>query len=411
MSRVEFVAPPFAGHLYPMLPLARAALDAGWEVAVLTGEAKHAAVRAAGLAPVDLKSVPAGALEAIADTGSRVGSSPRKLLNQFGENLRMLPAIAAELEARWRAARPHAIVADSVAPVAGLVAERLEIPWITTIATPFALENRSGVPAYCGGWSPGGWPGRDAVGRMAIRAFKRFAVAWFRKEFAALGGRFPYRSDGTEAIYSSRAILGFGISELEFPRDWPHGFTMIGPVVESPGDPPPVEYPDRPRVLVTTGTHLPWAKATLASDAARLARAFPETAFVVSLGDASAPALPPPAPNVTVLPYVPYHRDIGRFDAVVHHGGAGITYAAILAGVPSVAVPHDYDQFDFAARLSYSGAGLRASTIAGAGPALARILTQGRTPALAELQAAALRYQPAATFLSHLNLCVPAPTR
>ena len=34
---------------------------------------------------------------------------------------------------------PDLVVADSVAPVGGLVCDELGIPWITTIATPFAI--------------------------------------------------------------------------------------------------------------------------------------------------------------------------------------------------------------------------------------------------------------------------------
>jgi hypothetical protein len=60
---------------------------------------------------------------------------------------------------------------------------------------------------------------------------------------------------------------------------------------------------------------------------------------------------------VSVCPFVPYTRDLAAFDAVVHHGGAGITYAAILHGKPSLVVPHDYDQFDFAARIEHHGLG------------------------------------------------------
>lgn len=42
--------------------------------------------------------------------------------------------------------------------------------------------------------------------------------------------------------------------------------------------------------------------------------------------------------------------------AVVHHGGAGTTQAAVLAGVPSVVVAHAYDQHDWAKRLHRAGA-------------------------------------------------------
>ena len=38
--------------------------------------------------------------------------------------------------------------------------------------------------------------------------------------------------------------------------------------------------------------------------------------------------------------------------AVVHHGGAGTTAAAARAGKPQVLVPHNYDQFYWAHRVS-----------------------------------------------------------
>jgi sterol 3beta-glucosyltransferase len=58
--------------------------------------------------------------------------------------------------------------------------------------------------------------------------------------------------------------------------------------------------------------------------------------------------------------------------AIVHHGGAGTTQAAVMAGVPSVVVAHAYDQHDWGRRLFRSGAapaplrrrGLRANQLA-----------------------------------------------
>ncbi len=412
MKRIVFVAPPFAGHLYPQLPLAAAARDAGHTVSVLTTEAQHEAVRAAGL-PVDgLRSIPPGALEAIANAPVRIGSNPARLLAQFRRNLALLPAIQQELTSRWTQQPPDVVVADSVAPVAGLAAEALGIPWITTIATPFAIENSHGIPAYCGGWRPRGWPGRDALGRAAICAFKR-AVAWYlRPELAPLGGRFPYRRDGTETIYSPRAILGFGIAELELPRDWPPAFRMIGPVIDTPRAAPPLALPAAPRhVLVTLGTHLLWAKSTLVADAAALAAHFPDVHFTVSLGGAPVTAsTPAPAPNVTVHSFVPYTDDLTRFDAIVHHGGAGVTYAAILAGVPSVVIPHDYDQFDFAARIEHHRLGLRAPSLPAAAPALRRMLDHPNRMPLAAMRAHARRYRPADAFLRILNSIIAAPS-
>ena len=407
MKRIAFVAPPFAGHLNPLLVLAKAARDAGYGVTVITTDRKLEAIRKEGLEARGLASIAPGALESIANTDTQVGSNPVLLLAQFRENLAMLPVIRDELQAMWRAERPDLVVADSVAPVGGLVCDALGIPWITTIATPFAIENRRGVPAYCGGWRPGGWPGRDALGRTVIRNFKR-AVAWyFRREFELLGGDFPHRADGTERIYSPRAILGFGIQELEFERDWPPAFAMIGPVIDCPDAGPVLDFPNaRKRVLVSVGTHLLWAKRALAENVARLARSFPEVHFVVSMGG-HAEQMERVGERVTVYPFVPYARDLQEFDAVIHHGGAGVTYAAILKGVPSVVVPHDYDQFDYAARVAYHGLGVRARSIQEAGPGLREVLDRPKMAQIAAMQAHAERYRPAARFLEVLRSQIP----
>lgn len=400
MTRLALVAPPFAGHLYPLLQLGLAARHAGFDVSVVTGANKAAAARALGFETHALQSIPAGALEQIANTGVPVGSHPARLLQQFRANLALLPAIQSELRQLWRARPPAIVAADSVAPVAGFVAGELRIPWITTIATPFAIENRRGIPAYCGGWRPGGLPGRDLAGRAAIRAFKRLVALRFRREFAALGGPFPYRPDGTERIYSDRAILGFGIEEMEFPRDWPACFEMIGPVVGCPPA-PPVDYPAAPSVLVTVGTHLHWAKRRLVADVVTLAARFPDHNFVVSLGGDGESARR--APNVHVKPFVPYERDLPNFTAVLHHGGAGITYAAVLAGIPAVVVPHDYDQFDYAARIEHFGLGRRARSIVAAAPALESVLSQPAWPRLDALSEKARAYRPGDRFVATLR--------
>lgn len=51
------------------------------------------------------------------------------------------------------------------------------------------------------------------------------------------------------------------------------------------------------------------------------------------------------------------------FDAVVHSGGTGIAYSALAAVLPSLRVPHDFDQFDMAARIPWYGLGLRAESL------------------------------------------------
>ena len=408
-KRIACVAPPFAGHVNPMLDMADAAAQAGYQATVITGVAKLPVIAALGLRGIVLPCLGGDRLERIADTERQVGGNPLRLLAQLRAALDLMVTARDELLALWRVEPPDLVVADSVAVAAGLAAEALGLPWITTIATPFALECRRGVPSYVGGWSEGAGTFhrlRDAAGRRLIRGVKRGLGFGVRRSLARLGAG-VYRADGSESAYSPTAILGFGMLELEFDRDWPAAFRMIGPSFRN-FEPmaPPVLPAGRPRVLVTLGTHLPWAKAALAEDLRWLAGQRPDVSFVGSLGNSQESggerAL---APNAELHPFLPYTAVLPSFDAVIHHGGAGITYAAITAGKPAVAVPHDYDQFDFAARIVAKGAGLRVARLRSPATlaAIDRVLAPEGFPALAGLAAAAARYQPRARFVAEVS--------
>jgi len=65
-----------------------------------------------------------------------------------------------------------------------------------------------------------------------------------------------------------------------------------------------------------------------------------------------------------------------RVAAVVHHGGAGTTHAAALAGVPQVVVPHLYDQPYYAQRVVDLGIGATEPTTDSLVTGLDRVLRQ-----------------------------------
>jgi UDP:flavonoid glycosyltransferase YjiC (YdhE family) len=60
--------------------------------------------------------------------------------------------------------------------------------------------------------------------------------------------------------------------------------------------------------------------------------------------------------------------------AVLHHGGAGVMWECLRAGVPALVLPKDYDQFDHAARLDAAGVALRLRHARDIAPALQRVL-------------------------------------
>jgi vancomycin aglycone glucosyltransferase len=77
------------------------------------------------------------------------------------------------------------------------------------------------------------------------------------------------------------------------------------------------------------------------------------------------------------------HALFARVAAVVHHGGAGTTTAAALAGVPQVVIPSRYDQHYWAQRVHTLGIGVAHAAGALTGDSLSSALAQSLRPEVA----------------------------
>lgn len=77
------------------------------------------------------------------------------------------------------------------------------------------------------------------------------------------------------------------------------------------------------------------------------------------------------------------HALFPRVAAVVHHGGAGTTTAAALAGVPQVVIPNHYDQHYWAQRVHTLGIGVAHAAGAPTRDSLASALAQSMRPEVA----------------------------
>src|SRR5262249_53083166 len=61
--------------------------------------------------------------------------------------------------------------------------------------------------------------------------------------------------------------------------------------------------------------------------------------------------------NARRIAWIPHHHLLPTCDLVVHHGGAGSSMAAIVAGRPHLVLPQMCDQFTNADRLTGAGVG------------------------------------------------------
>ena len=381
--KIELFAPPFSGHLHPILAIAQA-LAHTHEVKVLSTPSVQGAIKACGLQGESILTVADEALLwAIANTPQAVKAKPLQLHKQLQQALRLMVQLRAELQQRWAQQRPDLVIADFTLPAAGLLALELGIPWWTSLPSPCVLESPDGPPAYLGGLMPARHVGHRAVfglARLVTRGFKRGMHAWFRREMVALGLPALYRADGSEAVYSPQCILALGVKELEFERSWPAPLHFVGPMLCTPTNthPAPPFQPGKRHLLVTAGTHLEWAKQGLFEAARELARRHCDWVVHVSDGQVHQPSAnqTQDLPNLQRLPFVDYERHLRGYDLLLHHGGAGVMHHAIQAGIPSLVHPLDYDQFDHAARLQAQGAGLWLKRLEDLPATFARVLRE-----------------------------------
>ncbi|MGX7195324.1 glycosyltransferase [Enterococcus olivae] len=361
--KIDLVAVPFSGHLYPLLELVKPLLkNEKYEFRLFTGMQKVEIASKLGLKVIPLFPDEPTKMETIANTSTQI--SPLGMYQQLKQNMTIIPEVIEFLNKEIKENQTDLVIADFVAVPAGIVCKQLDIPWITTIPTPFAIESRSETPSYLGGWRPKKTSlgkRRDYFGRKTVRTFKKLVVWLLKKPLAPYDFQL-YNDKDEETIYSPYSILGLGMKEMEFRTDFPAQFQWAGPCCAS-FETAKINLDSKKHyVLVTIGTHLLWGKDELLQLVSSLAEKHPQLQFLVSLGDTQQEAvISKIKENVTVYGYLPYSQVLPQVDYVIHHGGAGILYHCIKEQLPALILPHDYDQFDYAARAEWAGVALVAN--------------------------------------------------
>jgi UDP:flavonoid glycosyltransferase YjiC (YdhE family) len=152
--------------------------------------------------------------------------------------------------------------------------------------------------------------------------------------------------------------------QLEYPRRWPAGVHVVGPLmwepsVEKPERPPraSAERSEQPLVLIAPSTAQD-AEHRMLGAALRGLADLPVR--VLATYNRRLPPRPLPVPdNARVVDWVVYSREMPRSDVVVCHAGHGTLARALSCGCAVVACPAVGDMNENAARLDWSGAGVR----------------------------------------------------
>jgi rhamnosyltransferase subunit B len=354
------------GDLHPCLALALGLRDRGHHPVIASTELYRAKVEARGLEFHPLRPNTGADHPEIMRVLMDMRRGPEFLLRQL-----ILPALPDTYEDLLAAADgADLMIAGEIVFAAPLVAEKLGMPWVSELLSPFSFYSAYDPPvspyapslAFLHGLS---WRLNRAIielSRLALRSWWE-PVKRLRRELGLKPGGDPLFTDK----FSAELILALFSPEIARPQpDWPPNTVQPGYVFYDQ-DEAQSGLPLELEAFLQEG-EAPIV-FTLGSSAVHDPRGFfEESVNAAKILDRRAVFLigqnPPPA-NLSssgiAVRYAPFSELFPRTAVVVHQGGSGTTAQALRAGHPTLIMPCGFDQPDNAARVKRIGAGLTIS--------------------------------------------------
>jgi MGT family glycosyltransferase len=340
-SSLRFLVAAFGdpGHVFPAISLGQALRGRGHEVVVETWEERREAVEGAGLgfaAAEEYQMFPPP------DPDSADG-------DHAAEAARALLPLLEEMQ-------PHAVVSDILTLAPGLAAEKAGVPLATLIPHIYPVVE-PGLPFFAIGLKPP----RTPIGRGVWRAGQRalnIGLEHGRRDLNRQRGRLGLPAvERFHGGISPDLALVATFPQLEYPRRWPAGVEITGPMAfEVPH--PQIELPpgDKPLVLVApstahdSGNHL--VRTALAALADEPVRVVATTNRVMPQSPIAVPA------NAVLVDWLSYSQLMPAASLVISHGGHGTVARALSAGAPVLVCPIIGDMSETAMRVTWAKCGL-----------------------------------------------------
>jgi UDP:flavonoid glycosyltransferase YjiC (YdhE family) len=255
------------------------------------------------------------------------------------------------------ARRPDVVVHDILTLAPALAAELEGIPTATLIPHLFPVVDHGSPPYAIGARIP-----RGRLGRTFWGAFEKPLERGLRlgrdqlNEARQQVGLAPVRR--LHGGLSPRLCLVATFPALEYPRDWPEGVHVVGPLLWEPPVPrAPLPAGDAPLVVVAPSTsHDPEQRLVrVALEGLR-----PLDVRVMAATDRR-PAVSPirAGRGARLVSWMSYAEAMSDAALVICHGGHGTTARALERGVPVLLVPQAGDMAENAARVDWAGVGVR----------------------------------------------------
>jgi zeaxanthin glucosyltransferase len=357
MTHLGLLCPAETGHLNTMLPLGQELQRRGHRITFFGIVDAESKVLAAGLefCAIGLTQFPAGASDRLFEQlGKLSGLAALRYTLDWIEKSALIfldegPALLTETGI-------DALLVDQIAPEGGLVADFLDLPFVTICsALPFNQEPT--IPPFFTTW----------IYNLAWWAVLRNRVVYqltnpFGKSMQTLRSNYRklWKLPPEVSPDSQLAVLSHQPAAFEYPRqNLPDYFHFTGPYhnqtsrqqVDFPWD----KLNGKPLIYASMGTlqnQLTDVFEAIASACVGL-----DVQLVISLGGASIDSLPALPGNPLVVSYAPQLALLERASVAITHAGMNTALECLTYGIPMVAIPVTNDQPGIAARIAWTGAG------------------------------------------------------
>jgi len=361
MARVGMFCLPGLGHLNPFSGLAHELAGRGHEVVFfhLPDFAEQVRLRGFRFEAFGELKCPAGTFAVRYRELSR--------LDGLEAMRASLDILRSQAEALFTEARPvigraklDLWVVDQLDYAAATLAAHMRAPFVTAIVT-LTKHHEDGVPGFSGEAYTD-----DPDVQERDRRFNE-AVLETSKPFRDYIGAYRVKAGlgpfSYEDLWSGLAQITQQPAEFEFPRrKLPACFHFTGPFARG-AHRTPTPFPwellsGKPLVYASFGTVQNRNRRLY--QALAQATAHLDVQVVLSLGGAEASELPPELPgNMLAVPFAPQLEILEKAALMVTHAGMNSALECLAAGVPMVAVPIAHDQPGVAARIEWTGTGVR----------------------------------------------------